>query len=103
MKHDLRFLAASAVATVLLAGGCASTSGPTETIRSAETTAPADLQLTCASEAASRLGVDSTKVLPTASSATDTGAYRVELTADGKPAVCTIDSEGTVLSVEQVG
>jgi hypothetical protein len=95
-------MTAFATAAILFAGGCASTSGPQQTVRGAESTAPADLQLTCASEAATRLGVDSTKVLPISSSTSEPGAYRVDLNVDGSQAVCMVNSEGSVLSVETV-
>jgi len=104
MKLRPQFAATTVFATaaMLLAGGCASTSGPQQTIRSAESTAPADLQLTCASEAATSLGADSTRVLPIASSTTEPGVYRVDLNVDGSPAVCMVNSDGSVLSVERV-
>lgn len=95
-------MAASAAAAILLSG-CASTSGPQQTIRGAESTAPADLQLTCASEAATRLGADSTKVLPISSNTAEPGVYRVDLNVNGSPAVCMINADGTVISVEQGG
>ncbi len=103
LRTDHIAMATFAAVAIMTAGGCASTSAPQQTIRGAESTAPADLQLTCAAEAASRLGVDSTKVLPISSSTAGPGVYRVDLTADGSQAVCTVDSEGSVLSVERVG
>ena len=93
------------IVAVIAPAGCASQSGtsPQETVRSGEATAPADLQLTCASEAAAQLGADSTKVLPVSSAATGAGAYRVDLNVDGNQAVCTISADGVVQSIEAIG
>ena len=57
------------VGALLVLGGCQNrSSGPTQpVVRSAAETAPADLQLTCASEAATRLGVQN--ALPVSSAA----------------------------------
>jgi hypothetical protein len=94
----------SAVAALaVLAQGCASQSArlpelqPPELRRTVET-APADLQLACAAEAARVYQVASDKVLPISSSVQGS-TYTVVLTADGSEAVCTIDDEGTVLSL----
>jgi hypothetical protein len=91
------------VGALLVLGGCQNrSSGPSQaTVRSAAETAPADLQLTCASEAATRLGVQN--ALPVSSAQTQPGVYRVDLNADGSTAVCMIRNDGTVMSVERAG
>lgn len=90
------------VALAVLAG-CQnrSSSSPQTTVRSAAQTAPADLQLTCASEASIRLGVQN--ALPVSSALTQPDIYRVDLNAGGTTAVCMIRSDGTVVSVERIG
>lgn len=93
-----------AVGALVMLGGCQSrSSAPVTqpTVRSAAETAPADLQLTCASEAATRLGVPN--ALPVSSVQTQPGVYRVELNAGGSTAVCMIGRDGIVMSVERVG
>lgn len=92
-----------AVGALAVLGGCQSrSSAPAQpVVRSAAETAPADLQLTCASEAATRLGVQD--ALPVSSAQTQPGLYRVELNAGGGNAVCMIRSDGTVMSVERAG
>lgn len=91
------------VGALLVLGGCQNRSpAPSQpSVRSTVETAPADLQLTCASEAASQLGVQN--ALPTSSALAQPGVYRVELNAGGNSAVCMINSDGTVISVERVG
>lgn len=84
--------------------GCASVDPlPTKpVVRSSGDTAPVELQLTCASEAATRLDVPGDKVLPVSSMPADAGSYQVNLNADGAQAVCFIQTDGTVLSVSRV-
>ncbi|MER8884252.1 hypothetical protein [Mesorhizobium sp. M0816] len=65
-------------------------------------TAPADLQLLCASAVAKASGVDSTKILPVSSSKLDSRTYQVELDASGKKTSCLVDTDGNVKSVEPV-
>ena len=67
-------------------------------IRQSVDTAPADLQLICASEAAKRLGVDQSRVLPVRSEPSGNG-YRVVLNAGGAETGCLIDNAGTVISI----
>jgi len=97
---------AVAVGALLALGGCLNRSSAPSTpsqavVRSAAQTAPADLQLTCASEAGTRLGLQN--ALPVSSAETQPGEYRVDLTAGGTNAVCTIRSDGTVVSVDRTG
>ena len=93
-------------AAVFVAGamlGCSPTSqteapqGPV--VRSAVETAPADLQLLCAAEAAKIYSAPSEKVLPTASSRSGAASFDVELDVAGRRARCTIDESGTLITV----
>ncbi|MEM1045645.1 MAG: hypothetical protein AAGL24_05825 [Pseudomonadota bacterium] len=89
------------VAAGLALAGCAAQSeGPKPTIRSSLETAPADLQLLCASEAATRFNLDSTRVLPVNSAPTGDGAFRVGLTTPNGPLNCDISSDGTIAAIE---
>jgi hypothetical protein len=85
------------IAGVLAA--CQSSPPPDKMARATTDSAPADLQLQCANEAAKVAKVDSTKILPTSSAKLDDQTYTVQLNADGKPFTCTIDANGTVKSV----
>jgi hypothetical protein len=87
-------------AALLLAAACASTAPPVATIRSSALTAPADLQLLCASEAASRFGVAADGVLPTASRPAANGtAFEVEVKLPAGQALCVIDQNGGIQSL----
>lgn len=98
-KNVLR--AVTATGLVWLLSGCMS-SGPTPgSVRTTAQTAPADLQLACASAAAKSLGVDSRSVLPVSSSQLDPQKYQVDLNAKGARASCVVDSAGNVLSVQK--
>ncbi|MFW6077007.1 MAG: hypothetical protein ACOC71_04585 [Hyphomicrobiales bacterium] len=100
----LSFARCSAVAALaVVAQGCAMQSSPEPqqpTVRQSSQTAPADLQLMCANEAAQTYGVPSERVLPVSSSVQGE-VYTVVLNAGDAQAVCTIDEEGTVLSLER--
>ncbi len=95
---------AAVAAIAVLAAGCASQSAQIEpeqpTVRQTSQTAPADLQLMCASEAAQAFGIASESVLPVGSSSDGT-VYTVILNAGGGQAICTIDDEGTILSLDR--
>lgn len=93
---------AGAAAAMLLAAGCMSNQPEPGSMRLAEQTAPADLQLACAAAAATPLGVDSARILPVSSRQLDPQKYQVDLDASGNKATCVIDSAGTVLSVQKV-
>lgn len=100
-KTHAAFLVALGVPLAL--AGC-STSGSTPTspvVRTSEATAPAALQLTCASEAATRFGVSSDKILPVSSRPGDEGGYLVDLSMDGQQATCAIGEDGVVTSLER--
>jgi len=87
---------------LLLTSGCMSGQPAPGSVRNAGQTAPADLQLACATAAASSLGVDAASVLPVSSSQLDAQRYQVELDAKGTRASCIIDAAGTVQSVQKV-
>lgn len=96
---------AAGLATALvavLAVGCQSDGPAPETVRNTGQTAPADLQLTCASAAATPLGVDSATILPVSSSQIDAQTFQVVLQSGGAQANCVIDSSGNVISVQKV-
>ena len=89
------------LSTTLIVAGCSMTGNPQPkagTVRSSGETAPADLQLICASEAASRFNI-SGGVLPVSSMPGPGGSYQVNLTMDGGQAVCFIGEDGIVLEV----
>jgi hypothetical protein len=71
-------------------------------VRNTAQTAPADLQLACASAAATSLGVDSSAVLPVSSAQIDAQSFQVELNVKGARATCVVDTAGNVRSVQKV-
>lgn len=88
--------------TLVAAGmvaGCQSAPAPQDMARTSLGTAPADLQLMCATAAAVPSGVDSSRILPTSSSQLDATNYRVDLDAAGSKFTCVIDSSGSVKSI----
>jgi hypothetical protein len=87
------------LAAVSLASGCMSGGPAPGSVRNTAQTAPADLQLACASAGATALGVDSSKVLPVGSSQLDAQSYQVDLDAGGARATCVVDAAGNVESV----
>jgi hypothetical protein len=100
---------AAALTGGLLLGGCASTSDEApqmqiqEDVKTSGNTAPVELQLACASEAGSRLGLGSDSVLPTGSAEVQPGTYRVELTSkSGASAECIINQQGEISSVARI-
>jgi hypothetical protein len=91
----------------LLAGcsvfaGCVSSPTPENMARNTAQTAPADLQLACASASATKFGGDNASVLPVSSTAVDGGKYQIILDSKGQRSTCLIDSTGAVLSLEKV-
>ncbi|GAB5506577.1 MAG: hypothetical protein Rhirs2KO_17400 [Rhizobiaceae bacterium] len=105
MKRETTSRHAAAAAVVLsaaLVAGCSSTMQPRAgAVRSTGETAPADLQLLCASEAATRLGTTES-VLPVSSMAGPNGTYQVNLAVGSGQAVCFVDNNGIVQSVTMV-
>lgn len=103
VRWTMRVAPLSAVAAAAALVGCQSDqaeSGPAATTtRAAIVTAPADLQLLCASEAATRFGVPGNTVLPVASAQVAPGRYSVELTTGESAAACEVDADGNILSL----
>jgi hypothetical protein len=94
------------IAALAALAGCAQHSpvaqqSPQSTFRQTVETAPADLQLVCAGEAARIYEVSSDRVLPISSSA-EGETFTVVLNADGTQAICTIDNHGNVLSLTRI-
>ncbi|MEO4001688.1 hypothetical protein [Mesorhizobium sp. CAU 1732] len=85
------------LATVL--GACStSTPAPDHMARTAADTAPADIQLLCATAAA---GGGGGNVLPVTSRRIDATTYQVDLNVAGSTRTCIIDAGGNVLSMQQ--
>lgn len=83
--------------------GCNTTSTPSSgAVRNTGQTAPTDLQLLCASTAAEQFKVAGGNVLPVSSMPAGGDGYQVNLTFDGGQAVCHIDSEGVISSIDRV-
>lgn len=82
-----------------MGGGSKSSEPATQTVRATIVTAPADLQLLCASEAATRFGSDPSGVLPTSSAQIESARYQVELTLSPGTATCVVDDNGTIISL----
>jgi hypothetical protein len=82
-------------------GGRSEPEAPTSGVRASVVTAPADLQLLCASEAANRFEAASDAVLPVSSRQTEGGTYQVDLTVDGAPATCIVNDDAAILSLER--
>jgi hypothetical protein len=95
----MRVVTATGLAWLLC--GCMSAGPAPGSVRTTAQTAPAELQLACASAAAKSLGMDSSSVLPVSSSQLDAQKYQVELNAKGARASCVVDSTGNVLSVQR--
>lgn len=93
-------LKALAALALLAAAGCQSSSPePQQMARTTLQTAPADLQLLCASAVATQTGAASDKVLPVSSRQLDASSFQVELDAAGSRHSCVVDNEGNVRSV----
>lgn len=90
-------------ASIIIAMGlaaCQSAPTPDQMSRTTVETAPADLQLLCAGEAAKASGIAGSKALPTSSRKLDSKSYQVELNVAGKPMSCIVDTDGKVASVQ---
>jgi hypothetical protein len=92
--------ASAAVASLLLIASCVATPTPDQMSRTKVETAPADLQLICASAAAKNNGVDASKVLPVNSNRVDAKTFQVDLTISGKTSRCLVDDQGNVQSIQ---
>ncbi|MGE0847627.1 MAG: hypothetical protein AB7L41_15275 [Flavobacteriaceae bacterium] len=105
MTTPTRIRTAGLLALALAAAACSSGSdqmAPQATVRNTANTAPADLQLLCASQAATTFNVQADKVLPVSSAMLDGNVYRVELSMEGRRADCLIDNNGTITSLQEV-
>ena len=102
MKSRTRLSYPVFVVGVFAIGGCVSAPDPApdQMSRIALQTAPADLQLLCASAAAGSTGVASDKILPVNSRRLDTGDYQIDLNAGGSNKTCIVDAQGNVKSVQ---
>lgn len=103
-----RAAGAAALVAALSASGCIGSGSrgsapaqPTQQVRESVVTAPADLQLICASQAAERFGAPADQVLPTSSQQIEGGAYQVALTLPGGSANCVIDDNAVVSTLER--
>ncbi|MEM6848557.1 MAG: hypothetical protein AAF580_10860 [Pseudomonadota bacterium] len=94
---------ATAAALLAACQGQQASAPPTTTVRATTATAPADLQLICASKAAEQYSVSSEQILPTASSVLGGGQYEVQLTLAGAPARCVIDDNAEISTLALVG
>lgn len=85
--------------------GCKSTGSTGQSnqpvIRSSGETAPADIQLACASEAATRLN-QGKSVLPVSSLRAPDGSYHVGLQLSAGQAMCVIGANGAIQSLNPV-
>ena len=100
-----RKLAGMAVLLVPMGlAACASTAPSTmNTIRGSAQTAPADLQLLCASEAQTRFAAPANSVLPTSSRPGGAaGSYVVELKLPTGQATCVINDSGVIASLDKI-
>ncbi len=85
--------------SVFQRGGASQATLPQDgTIRQTSVTAPADLQLLCASEGANQLQVEG-GMLPVSSQQLPDGTFEVNLAAGETQAVCVIDQNGTIVRV----
>ncbi|MEO1105034.1 MAG: hypothetical protein AAFW98_15110 [Pseudomonadota bacterium] len=98
-----KILVTAALAAAVLAGCQSSRSSePTASVRTEVATAPADLQLLCASEASTRLNVDAGNVLPVSSAQTAPNQYQVDLTLGDGNARCVVDDDANIISLERL-
>jgi len=87
-----------AFAASLLAACTTTGSGPKPTVKQAVETAPADLQLACSSEVATRFP-NSGNVLPLSSNLLGADVFRVRITAQSGSYVCDINRAGIIVSL----
>ncbi len=94
------------VAVSGLATACSTTPEPEPVVQNNDgqvlnttETAPADLQLTCSTAAAGQYSLPPDKILPVSSSKLPDSNYQVNLSADGRTYICTIDENANVISV----
>ena len=88
-----------ALACLLPLAACQSAPTPDAMARTTTEVAPADLQLLCASAAATAAKADSAKTLPISSGRIDDTTYAVKVDAAGTKYDCTVGADGTVKTV----
>jgi hypothetical protein len=98
-KSHMRPRFALALACLLPLAACQSAPTPDAMARTTTEVAPADLQLLCASAAATAAKADAAKTLPISSSRIDDTSYAVQVDAAGAKYSCTIGADGAVKSV----
>ncbi len=97
--------AAAALLAALALSGCTATQSDSysavdsTSVQSTTATAPADLQLSCSTAAASQFGLPPDNVLPTSSAQLPDGSYDVTLLSDGNSYMCRIDENANILSL----
>ncbi len=99
ISSKVRFSVFAAPLSFVLAGCVSDGPTPDQMSRTAVETAPADLQLVCANEAARALSTNPSKTLPVSSRRIDANTYEVRLNAEGKYASCNVMHNGSVISV----
>ena len=103
VSKSILVMGTALAAVAMLGQGCAQQPAAPEPqqpqFRHSVETAPADLQLVCAGEAAHTFEVAPDRVLPIASYVEGEDTFVVVLNAGGTRAICTIDDEGEVLSL----
>jgi hypothetical protein len=90
---------ALAFACLLPLAACQTAPTPDAMARTTTEVAPAELQLLCASAAATAAKADSSKTLPISSSRVDDTTYAVKVDAAGAKYDCTVGADGTVKTV----
>ena len=97
------FMATLAVAGCQGSGGSnAPAAQSSQEVRATVITAPADLQLICASRAVEQFSASADQVLPTSSQQTSPGTYQVVLSVPAGSANCVIDDNATISTLELV-
>jgi hypothetical protein len=104
MRRGWMFPVSTALLVATGLAGCASTTPvTTSAIRGSAQTAPADLQLLCASEAQTRFGAPANSVLPIASRPGGApGSYLVDLKLPAGQATCAINDSGVIASLDKL-
>ena len=98
VKQKFQATAYCLLAASVLAACTTSSSGPKPTVKQAVETAPADLQLACSSEVATRFP-NSGNVLPLSSGLLGADVFRVRITAQSGSYVCDINRAGIIVSL----
>ena len=98
VKQSLQTTLIGIAAASLLAACTTTGSGPKPTVKQAVETAPADLQLACSSEVATRFP-NSGNVLPLSSNLLGADVFRVRITSQKGSYVCDINRAGIIVSL----